>query len=109
MGDGAGAAMGWFAARCCAAIGFVNRLVAEANSEDGGGAAELFDKVDAYACFLRRARTGGDNNGCGRERGDLFDAHFIIADDTCFARGCGGAQADMSREVLDKAVIVIND
>ena len=106
MGDAAALTVdGLWRADGCAAVALGNGLVAEAYAKDGGCCSELFDDIDAYACLIRCARAGGEDDGRGSERGDLLYRDLVVAHDMRLLTGL----LQIAREVVNKGVVIIDD
>src|SRR5665213_1111535 len=87
------------------AVRAADRLVSEADAEDGDRRAEASDGAHGNAGFGRRAWTRGDDDVRGRERGDLVERDGIVPDDD----GLLAELADVSREVVDEGVVVVEE
>src|SRR5689334_19676028 len=62
-----------------AAIRLADRLMPEANAEDGDAAAPAADRVDGDAGFFRRAGSGRKNDRRWCELADLVDRNGVVA------------------------------
>ena len=62
-----------------AAERIADRLMAEADAEDGNGLRRLRDQIEADAGFFRRAGTGRKDDGFRVGHDDVAACHLIVA------------------------------
>ena len=76
----------------------------ETYAEDRDLYAELSDDLDDVAGVLRSARSRRKDDTVGRQRADLLDGQFIVADDL----DIGIDLADVLVKVVGKAVVIVD-
>jgi hypothetical protein len=62
-----------------AAEGFSDRLMSQADAEHRHLSGEVADEFDADSGFVRRARSGRDDDPFGMHRFDVADRDLIVA------------------------------
>jgi hypothetical protein len=85
--------------------GLSDRLVAQADAEDGDLAGELLDYLDRGAGLLRRARTGRDHYPIWVELEDLFRRDLVVAPDEYLP----AQLPEVLDQVVREGVVVVDD